>query len=54
MLALALAAHATPAPVGGWRVGVAREKITPPAGVWMTGYGSRDRPAEGTGQDLWA
>jgi len=60
VLALALAltvtagANAAPAPAGGWRAGVAREKITPPAGVWMTGYGSRDRPAEGTGQDLWA
>lgn len=37
----------------GWRAGTGREKITPPAGVWMTGYASRDRPAEGTAQDLW-
>lgn len=54
LLALAPLANATPAATDGWRVGVARAKITPPAGVWMTGYGSRDRPAEGTGQDLWA
>ena len=36
-----------------WHAGVAREKITPPAGLWMTGYAVRDRPAEGTAQDLW-
>jgi hypothetical protein len=54
VLALALSANGAPVPSGGWRAGVARENITPPAGVWMTGYGSRDRPAEGTGQDLWA
>ena len=54
VLALTLSANGAPVPSGGWRAGVARENITPPAGVWMTGYGSRDRPAEGTGQDLWA
>lgn len=36
-----------------WRAGVAREKITPPAGLWMTGYAAREKPAEGTAQDLW-
>lgn len=36
-----------------WRVGTARENITPPAGLWMTGYASRDKPAEGKAQDLW-
>jgi hypothetical protein len=36
-----------------WRAGTARENITPPAGVWMTGYASRDKPAEGKAQDLW-
>ena len=54
LIACAVPAYATTAPTSGWRAGVARAKITPPAGVWMTGYGSRDRPAEGTGQDLWA
>jgi neutral ceramidase len=38
---------------GGWKAGTGREKITPPAGLWMTGYAVRDRPAEGTAQDLW-
>lgn len=37
----------------GWRVGVGREDITPPAGLWMTGYAVRDHPAEGAAQPLW-
>jgi hypothetical protein len=37
-----------------WRAGAAREAITPPAGVWMTGYAVRNKPAEGTAQPLWA
>lgn len=45
------AAAAAPAP--GWRAGTGREKITPPAGLWMTGYAVRTRPADGTAQDLW-
>lgn len=47
---LLIAANTPDAP---WRAGSAREKITPPAGLWMTGYASRDRPAEGAAQDLW-
>ena len=42
------------APAASWRAGTARENITPPAGLWMTGYASRDKPAEGTAQELWA
>ncbi|MBI5691316.1 MAG: neutral/alkaline non-lysosomal ceramidase N-terminal domain-containing protein [Verrucomicrobia bacterium] len=49
-LALALAA---PAATATWRAGTGREIITPPAGLWMTGYASRDRPADGKAQDLW-
>ena len=44
----------TAAPATSWRAGTARENITPPAGLWMTGYASRDKPAEGTAQELWA
>jgi len=36
-----------------WQVGTGREIITPPAGVWMTGYAARNHPAEGTAQELW-
>lgn len=41
-------------PETGWKAGAGREKITPPAGLWMTGYAARDRPADGTSLDLWA
>lgn len=36
-----------------WRAGAGREEITPPVGVWMTGYAVRTKPAEGTAQPLW-
>ena len=45
-------AAADPA-AASWRAGSARENITPPAGLWMTGYAARNKPAEGTAQDLW-
>jgi neutral ceramidase len=37
-----------------WKVGVARACITPSEFMWMSGYASRDRPADGTLTDLWA
>lgn len=37
-----------------WLCGTARAKITPSTMIWMAGYGSRDRPAEGKLTDLWA
>ena len=36
-----------------WKVGVSRENITPSEYMWMSGYGGRDRPAEGKTTDLW-
>lgn len=36
-----------------WKAGVAKADITPKAGMWMAGYGSRDHPAEGTLHKLW-
>ena len=43
------------APVGAatWQAGTGREKITPTDALWMTGYATRDHPAEGTTQELW-
>ena len=38
----------------GWKAGAARVNITPEKFIWMAGYGSRDRPAEGKLTDLWA
>ena len=37
-----------------WKSGSARIKITPTEYIWMSGYGNRDRPAEGKLTDLWA
>ncbi len=37
-----------------WRVGVARQAITPDQFMWMSGYGARDRPADGKLTELWA
>jgi neutral ceramidase len=37
-----------------WKAGAARVKITPDKPLWMSGYSSRTRPAEGTLLDLWA
>lgn len=37
----------------GWKAGVARVQITPEQPMWMSGYGGRTKPAEGTLHDLW-
>lgn len=37
-----------------WKAGVARAVTTPTAHMWMAGYASRNRPAEGKFNDLWA
>ncbi len=37
-----------------WQVGVAREVITPPEFMWMSGYGARSAPADGAIHDLYA
>ncbi len=41
-------------PTSGWLAGRARAIITPEEPMWMAGYASRDRPAEGKLHDLWA
>jgi len=38
----------------GWKAGVARRSITPEKFMWMSGYASRDKPADGKLTDLWA
>jgi hypothetical protein len=48
---LAMPERARPAE---WRAGAAKVKITPTRPLWMSGYGSRDHPAEGTSIDLWS
>jgi len=37
-----------------WKAGVASVKITPHKPMWMAGYAARDKPAEGTTQELFA
>ncbi|MFW6125253.1 MAG: neutral/alkaline non-lysosomal ceramidase N-terminal domain-containing protein [Pirellulales bacterium] len=37
-----------------WKAGVAAVAITPDRPMWMAGYAARDKPAEGTVQDLYA
>ncbi|WP_164102321.1 neutral/alkaline non-lysosomal ceramidase N-terminal domain-containing protein [Candidatus Laterigemmans baculatus] len=37
-----------------WKAGVAEANITPTEPMWMSGYGSRNHPAEGKLTDLWA
>ena len=54
LVALCLAAFHSPADAAGWKAGVAKVKITPRQPIWMSGYASRDRPAEGTLHELWA
>ncbi len=38
----------------GWKAGAAKTAITPATLMWMSGYGSRNKPAEGKQTDLWA
>jgi hypothetical protein len=39
---------------GLWLAGAAKENITPRRYMWMSGYASRDQPADGKITDLWA
>ncbi|MEA1951739.1 MAG: neutral/alkaline non-lysosomal ceramidase N-terminal domain-containing protein, partial [Planctomycetota bacterium] len=48
-----LFAQSTEESSGTWKAGFARAKITPQKPFWMAGFGSRNRPAEGTLDDLW-
>jgi hypothetical protein len=47
-----LPACAAPGPT--WKAGAAAVCITPDQPMWMAGYASRDRPAEGKLSELWA
>jgi hypothetical protein len=40
-------------PEQGLRAGASKVKITPTKFGWMTGYGNRNKPAEGVKGDLW-
>src|SRR5690349_3983395 len=36
-----------------WKAGIAKADITPSEGLWMAGYASREKPAEGKLMSLW-
>jgi len=40
--------------VDAWKAGVAKVSITPDEPMWMSGYASRKKPAEGKETELWA
>lgn len=40
--------------VDSWQAGVVTKIITPPQFMWMSGYASRDKPAQGKIHDLYA
>src|SRR5438105_5369308 len=37
----------------GWKAGVAKTEITPDQPMWLAGYASRTKPAEGKEMPLW-
>jgi hypothetical protein len=37
-----------------WRAGVASAAVTPQKSTWMAGFGARNKPSEGTAQELFA
>lgn len=50
---LCLASPVLFAAEGGYKAGVAKKIITPTGPLWMSGYGSRDKPCEVKQHDLW-
>ncbi len=53
-LVFATSAVAADAPAPAYKAGVATKVITPAEAVWMAGYGSRTKPAEGKVHELHA
>ena len=53
-LLLVTLAIAVDGPKPVWKAGAAVAKITPKTMIWMAGYASRTKPAEGVEQDLYA
>ncbi len=54
MLVLTLIGGVSPVCAEGYRAGLARAVVTPEPGLWMAGYASRNKPAEGKAHDLFA
>ena len=49
VIALAALSFSPVAHAKSWQAGVAKTNITPDKFLWMSGYGSRNKPAEGSG-----
>ena len=54
VLALGASCTALFGATAGWKAGKAKVNITPERPIWMSGYASRDKPAQGKLTDLWA
>ncbi len=54
ILIVALTLLSAPIAQAGWKAGVAKTIITPKTYMAMSGYGGRDKPADGKLTDLWA
>jgi neutral ceramidase len=54
LTSLAIPIQGTSGAEGTWKAGVAKANITPEHFMWMAGYGSRNKPAEGKMTELWA
>lgn len=53
-IALSALARCEVAVAETWKAGAAKIAITPDKPIWMSGYASRNRPAQGKVHDLWA
>src|SRR5262245_48333723 len=53
-VATSFACSASSAAERGWRAGVAKANIMPELPIWLSGYASRDKPAETKHDELWA
>lgn len=50
-----LSAHIfCPADQAALKAGFAKVDITPPSGVWLSGYASRKKPSDGISDELYA
>jgi hypothetical protein len=54
LLVASFSANAVPAEEAGWKVGLAKVKITPTEAVFMAGYQQRNHPSEKVTSDLYA
>jgi neutral ceramidase len=54
LIGLGLLSSADAQEAASWKAGVAKVAITPDHSMWMAGYAARNKPSEGTVQELFA